>query len=175
MKSKKLSWRRELRQSGNEREKQEAVLCLDWGGTGTQLRTDTIIVIQSALEPCQVCDAQLEALGEMKRRGVWRSTKLQCWLEHERGEGDKIKQHSANNEINKSEAASVDDSPDGKYLLCLFHYSVSVKASMGATVTVSAVLAVRSMVLKRCIEGTHSRDAFCWLAHWAADATRGRH
>lgn len=70
---------------------------------------------------------------------------------------------------------SVDDRPDSKYLLCLFHYSVSVKTSVGATVTVSAVLAVQSMVLKRYSEGIHSGDAFCWLAHRAADASRGRH
>lgn len=78
---------------------------------------------------------------------------------------DKIKLHSANIEINKSEAVSIDDGPDSKYLMCLFHYSVSVKASVGATVTVSAVLAVRSMALKRNSEGIHSgtlhRDAFC--------------
>lgn len=72
---------------------------------------------------------------------------------------DEIKLHSANNEINKSEAVSVDDRPNSKYLMCLFHYSVSVKASVGATVTVSAVLAVRSMALKRNSEGIHSRDA----------------
>lgn len=55
---------------------------------------------------------------------------------------DKIKLQSANTEINKSEAMSVDDRPKSKYVICLFHYSVSVKASVGATVTVSAVLAV---------------------------------
>lgn len=77
----KMKWKQ-----GGEAEKKEAVLCLDWGGTGTQLRTDTIIVIQPALEPCQCGDAQLEALGEMKGRGVGRSTKLQCCLEHEKGE-----------------------------------------------------------------------------------------
>lgn len=41
----------------------------------------------------------------------------------------------------------------------LFHYSVSVKAIVGATVTVSAVLAVLSMALKRNSEEIHSRDA----------------
>lgn len=72
---------------------------------------------------------------------------------------DKIKPHSTNNEINKSEAVSVDDRPDSKYLMCLFHYSVSVKASAGATVTVSAALAVRSMALTRNSKGIHSGDA----------------
>ena len=72
------------------------------------------------------------------------------------GGRDKIKLHSANNEINKSEAASVDDRPNSKYLMCLFHYSVSVQASVGATVTVSAVLAGRSMALKRNSEGIHN-------------------
>uniref|UniRef100_A0A3Q1FGN6 Uncharacterized protein n=1 Tax=Acanthochromis polyacanthus TaxID=80966 RepID=A0A3Q1FGN6_9TELE len=71
------------------------------------------------------------------------------------GRGDKIKPHSANNEINKSEAVSADDRPDNKYLMCLFHYSVSVKANVGVTVTVSAVLAVRSMALRRNTEGIH--------------------
>lgn len=69
------------------RDEQEAALCLDWGGTGTQLRTNGIIVIQPALEQSQLCDAQLEALGEMKRRGVWRSTKSPCCLEHGRKGG----------------------------------------------------------------------------------------
>lgn len=71
-----------------------------------------------------------------------------------------IKLHSANNEINKSEAVSMDDRPNSKYLMCLLHYSVSVKASEGATVTVSAVLAVRSMALRRNGEGIHNGGAF---------------
>lgn len=45
----------------------------------------------------------------------------------------------------------MDDRPDSKYLKCLFHYSVSVKASAGSHCycTVSAVLAGQSMALKR--------------------------
>lgn len=49
--------------------------------------------------------------------------------------------YSTNNEINKSEAVGVDGRADNKYLMCLFHYSVSVKAGVGVTVTVSAALA----------------------------------
>lgn len=72
-------------ESGNQTQKRgRGKGGLDWGGTGTQLRTDTIIVIQPALEPSQRRHAQLEALGEMKGRGVWRSTKLQCCTEHEK-------------------------------------------------------------------------------------------
>lgn len=44
-----------------------------------------VIVIQPALELSHHRDAQLEALGEMKGRGVGRSTKLQCCLEHDEG------------------------------------------------------------------------------------------
>lgn len=44
-----------------------------------------IVAIQPALEPCQRRAAQLEALGEMKGRGVGRSTKLQRCLEHDEG------------------------------------------------------------------------------------------
>lgn len=87
------------------------------------------------------------------------------------GRGGGARMHSANNEINKFEAVCIDDRPDSKYLLCLFHYSASVKAS----VTVSAVLAGWSMALKRYSEGIHSRDPICWLAHVEADATRGRY
>lgn len=72
------------------------------------------------------------------------------------GERDEIRLGRANNEINKCEAASIDHRPNSKYLMCLFHYSVSVKASAGATVTVSAVLAVRSMALRRNSEGIHN-------------------
>lgn len=53
-----------------------------------------------------------------------------------------------------------DDRPDSKYLMCLFHYSVSVKASARATVTLSAVLAVRSMALKRNSEEFIARGRF---------------
>ncbi len=74
------------------------------------------------------------------------------------GGGDKL--HRANSHINKSEAASADDRPNSKYLMCLCHYSVSVKASEGATVTVSAVLAGGSMALRRNSEGIHKRGAF---------------
>lgn len=71
----------------------------------------------------------------------------------------------ANNGINKSEAGSVDDWTDSKYLMCLFHYSVSRLVWGGGTVTVSAVLAVRSMVLKRNSEDIHSGDTVqgCFL------------
>lgn len=59
-----------------------------------------------------------------------------------------MKLRSANNDINKSKAVSIDDRPNRKYLMCLFHYSVSVTASVTANVSVSAVLAARSMALK---------------------------
>lgn len=75
----------EARRRGGGGKKRGLCCTLDWGGTGTRLRTDTIIVIQPALEPSQRGDAQLEALEEMKGRGVRRSTKLQCCLEHEKG------------------------------------------------------------------------------------------
>lgn len=62
----------------NEKEKteKEAALCLDWGGTGTQLSTDTITVIQPALEQSHCLDAQLEALGEMKGRRCVKEHKI---------------------------------------------------------------------------------------------------
>lgn len=60
----------------NEKTEKEAALCLDWGGTGTQLSTDTITVIQPALEQSQCLDAQLEALGEMKGRGCVKEHKI---------------------------------------------------------------------------------------------------
>lgn len=62
----------------NEKEKteKEAALCLDLGGTGTQLSTDTITVIQPALEQSHCLDAQLEALGEMKGRRCVKEHKI---------------------------------------------------------------------------------------------------
>lgn len=133
-----------MRQSGSKDDKlwqRGAGLRLDCSGTGTRLRADTIIGIQSALEPSQSHRTQPEALGEMKGSNVSRSKKLQRCLEHERAS------HS-NGEINNHDA---DDRPDNKYLLlfCFITY-VTVTSTEGVSAIVTAVLAVRSMALKTC-------------------------
>lgn len=63
---------------------------------------------------------------------------------HQRKSRDKVELYSGNNDINKSEALRVDDRPDYKYLMCLFQHSVSVKATVRVTVTISAALAFQS-------------------------------
>lgn len=72
-----------------------------------------------------------------------KSTELLCCPEPGEGGENKTKLRSANNEINKCETVSVDDRLDSDYLMWESHYSV--KANVGATVTVSAVLAVGSI------------------------------
>lgn len=71
-----------------------------------------------------------------------------------------MKLRRINNEINKSKAVGIDDRPNRKYLMCLFHYSVSVTASVAASVSVSEVLAARSMALKWNCKGIHKGSCF---------------
>lgn len=78
---------------------------------------------------------------------------------HQRKSRDKVELYSGNNDINKSEALRVDDRPDYKYLMCLFQHSVSVKATVRVTVTISAALAFQSTALRRNTEGIHDGNA----------------
>lgn len=131
---------------------------LDWGGTGIELRNITEIQAGFFVEPAPWCTTGSIKGDEGKEHKI--TVLPRAWWEKERGWGwTDYFLYSTNNEINKSEAVNLDGRADNKYLMCLFHYSVSVKASVGVSVTVSAALAVWSMALERNTEGIHCRRA----------------